>query len=90
MELVLTTILVVAPKDTPEVHVTVSVRVPYYPRVVIRNILVCYHAVYTECMQNPCRNQGTCRILAGSYTCICMPGYTGDFCEDGTVDHLIL
>ena len=42
-----------------------------------------YYAVYTECIQNPCQNQGTCRLLAGSYSCVCMSGYTGNFCEDG-------
>ena len=40
-------------------------------------------SVYTECTENPCQNQGICRILAGSYMCVCMPGYSGDFCEDG-------
>ena len=40
--------------------------------------------MYTECTESPCKNQGTCQILAGSYSCICKPEYTGSFCEDGT------
>ena len=83
MELVLTTIHVNALRATQVVHVTVSVRVSYNHRVTMNYIIL--PSVYTECTQNPCRNQGTCQILAGSYLCTCTPEYTGDFCEDGTV-----
>ena len=49
----------------------------------------CMPSVYTECTQNPCQNQGICRILAGSYMCVCMPGYSGVFCEDGQLRQYI-
>ena len=85
MELVLTTILVVALRDTLAVHATLLVRlllhVEYY------NIL---QTLCHQCIQSALRilvkTKGfaiSLRILAGSYMCVCMPGYSGDFCEDG-------
>lgn len=28
-----------------------------------------------------CRNGGTCNNVAGSFECVCLPGWSGDFCE---------
>lgn len=39
------------------------------------------------CSPNPCKNGGTCQAsrwptLPHLVTCDCVPGYTGEFCED--------
>ena len=36
-----------------------------------------------ECESNPCKNGGTCKDGENSYTCTCVPGYTGHDCETG-------
>ena len=36
-----------------------------------------------ECRSAPCMNNGTCFDGINSYTCACMPGYTGSTCETG-------
>ena len=36
-----------------------------------------------ECGSNPCKNGGTCGDGIFSYTCTCVPGYTGHDCETG-------
>ena len=37
-----------------------------------------------ECvLENPCRNGATCINNAGSYQCICLPGFSGPHCVDG-------
>ncbi|XP_072387451.1 protocadherin-like wing polarity protein stan isoform X2 [Diabrotica undecimpunctata] len=33
------------------------------------------------CYSSPCRNNGTCKIREGGYTCVCSTGYTGENCE---------
>ena len=37
----------------------------------------------SECIDAnlPCVNGGTCEVQDGSLVCICLAGYTGDFCE---------
>lgn len=36
-----------------------------------------------ECQSNPCLNGATCLDGVNSFTCLCLPSYTGDFCEQG-------
>ena len=38
-----------------------------------------------ECESNPCKNGGICEDGTNSYTCICLPGYTGHDCETGSM-----
>lgn len=33
------------------------------------------------CATNPCQNGGTCSPLFMSFTCACLPGYSGDRCQ---------
>ena len=33
-----------------------------------------------ECHNHPCQNGGTCEDGVNSYTCTCVPGYTGNNC----------
>uniref|UniRef100_A0A4W6G9P7 Versican core protein n=1 Tax=Lates calcarifer TaxID=8187 RepID=A0A4W6G9P7_LATCA len=37
-----------------------------------------------ECQSNPCRNGGTCVDGLASFTCVCLPSYSGLFCEEDT------
>ena len=34
-----------------------------------------------ECKSNPCKNNGTCNSLVGSYNCTCQMGFTGKYCH---------
>lgn len=34
-----------------------------------------------ECDSNPCENGGSCVDGINNYTCACVPGYTGDRCN---------
>ena len=36
-----------------------------------------------ECASNPCQNGATCIDGINSFTCKCVPGYTGKVCETG-------
>lgn len=51
--------------------------------VIIQKYLYCYVDI-DECASNPCQNGGTCNDAVNSYTCLCVPGYTGSNCEIGT------
>ncbi|XP_060527638.1 protocadherin-like wing polarity protein stan isoform X2 [Cylas formicarius] len=33
------------------------------------------------CYSSPCKNNGTCKIKEGGYTCVCTSGYAGKNCE---------
>lgn len=39
-----------------------------------------------SCNVSPCYNGATCTDVAGSYTCTCVPGYTGYSCQTGNLD----
>ena len=43
-----------------------------------------------ECVSNPCENGGTCQDAVNHYTCDCVTGYTGEECETGRVNILML
>lgn len=36
-----------------------------------------------ECQPNPCLNGATCLDGPVSFTCVCLPSYTGELCEKG-------
>ena len=36
-----------------------------------------------DCASFPCQNNATCRDEIDEYTCVCVPGYTGELCEIG-------
>jgi hypothetical protein len=38
--------------------------------------------IYDPCEESPCKNEGTCVSASGEFTCYCVPGWTGDTCED--------
>ena len=38
-----------------------------------------------ECASSPCKNGATCNDLVNSYSCDCVPGYTGTHCEQGSL-----
>ena len=44
--------------------------------------LLCYLDI-NECAKSPCKNGATCQNIAGSYQCVCKPGYTESNCETG-------
>ena len=35
------------------------------------------------CYSSPCGHYGTCMPKEGGYTCLCMPGYTGEIYREG-------
>lgn len=35
------------------------------------------------CLENPCKNGGTCVDSGAGHRCLCLPTYGGDFCETG-------
>eukprot|EP00079_Xenopus_tropicalis_P036114 XP_017949885.1 PREDICTED: mucin-4-like [Xenopus tropicalis] len=34
-----------------------------------------------QCLSSPCRNGATCTIMGNSFSCLCLPGYTGKLCQ---------
>lgn len=42
-----------------------------------------------ECQSNPCLNGATCLDGINSFTCLCLPSYKGEFCEQGQETELI-
>ena len=36
-----------------------------------------------ECDNDPCEHGGTCVDKVNSYSCNCLPGYTGAECQEG-------
>lgn len=36
-----------------------------------------------ECLSHACQNDATCVDGINDYTCICVTGYEGEFCETG-------
>lgn len=39
-----------------------------------------------ECQSNPCKNNGTCIDLIGSFNCTCVTGFNGTQCENNIDD----
>ena len=50
--------------------------------------ILCSILDINECESAPCMNNGTCIDEVNSYSCECMPGYTGSTCETGMRLHL--
>ncbi|XP_072024938.1 uncharacterized protein [Amphiura filiformis] len=42
-----------------------------------------------QCVSNPCLNGATCTDRVGSYTCTCVPDWTGINCDQGTFSNFI-
>ena len=42
-------------------------------------------AVLTACDSDPCLNGASCNNEAGSFTCTCPDGFTGDTCETSKI-----
>ena len=45
--------------------------------------LCCVSADVDECQSNPCLNGATCLDGVNSFTCLCLPSYAGELCEQG-------
>ena len=41
-----------------------------------------------QCDSVTCQNGGTCSTSDGSFVCYCLEGYTGTYCETGTLQYL--
>ncbi|MBN3316751.1 HGFA factor, partial [Atractosteus spatula] len=46
-------------------------------------LIECQRVRYTACTTNPCKNDGTCRLIVstGEAVCACRPGHTGPYCS---------
>ncbi|XP_038821637.1 versican core protein-like [Salvelinus namaycush] len=51
-----------------------------FPKPIDRHGAFCFMDV-DECQSNPCRNGATCMDGVNSFTCVCLPSYTGQLCE---------
>lgn len=51
-------------------------------------VAVCLIAEVDECQSNPCLNGATCLDGVNSFTCVCLPSYTGDLCEQGQLQRM--
>jgi len=45
--------------------------------------VIIFFADFDECESFPCQNGGACTDGVNSYTCTCLPGYTGPQCQTG-------
>ena len=43
----------------------------------------CYIADIDDCLNEPCKNGGSCFDKVNGFRCTCVAGYTGDTCESG-------
>ncbi|XP_023837708.1 hepatocyte growth factor activator-like isoform X2 [Salvelinus sp. IW2-2015] len=61
-------------------------------RIYLRNVerctcvdgeISCERVRYTVCSENPCENDGTCRLITATReeVCACRPGYSGPYCS---------
>uniref|UniRef100_A0A8C7HKU2 trypsin n=1 Tax=Oncorhynchus kisutch TaxID=8019 RepID=A0A8C7HKU2_ONCKI len=61
-------------------------------RIYLRNVerctcvdgeISCERVRYTVCTENPCENDGTCRLITATReeVCACRPGYSGPYCS---------
>ena len=47
-------------------------------------LIICFYLFYTDiedCFDNECANGATCIDAVNSYTCKCVPGFVGKYCE---------
>ena len=51
----------------------------------ILNSFYLFHLVLDMCQSQPCQNGGTCVDNINSYTCNCLPDYTGPNCDIGII-----